>query len=276
MTNGGASEVAGAGPGTDSTKNFWTKFFTLGGGQYIDYFNFHYNTERSQSAKLDSATFQEALTFLNDLMDKSAQGGGGRKPLYLTEFGIYSGSPSSQPVGQSPQGQSPATNQPVSPPTSTGQGPNGSQTGQASSPSSASQNLPNQSQDSQATLYFKDSMIAFANGADFVFIDLIGSGNDVVGSSMAFNTDGQPRPFLTTLKTITSKVSGFSKVEKIAEGQYKFTVGGKTVYALWSGTLPSKISGKVRVTDIKGQEQTMDAAEIKLSADQPILIELQK
>ena len=278
VTNGGASEVAGAGPGTDSTKNFWTKFFTLGGGQYIDYFNFHYNTERSQSAKLDSTTFQEALTFLNDLMDKSAQGGGGRKPLYLTEFGIYSGAPS-QPasIAAGPaQEQSPVTNQPVSPPTSTGQGPNGSQTGQASSPSSASRNLPNESQESQATLYFKDSMIAFANGADFVFIDLIGSGNDVVGSSMAFNTDGQPRPFLTTLKTITSEVSGFSKVEKIAEGQYKFTVGGKTVYALWSGTLPSKISGKVRVTDIKGQEQTMDAAEIKLSADQPILIELQK
>jgi len=119
-------------------------------------------------------------------------------------------------------------------------------------------------------------MFAFANGAKVVFIDLVGSDNDIIGSSMAFNTNNQPRLFLATLKMIDSKISGFSKVEKIADGQYKFIVGDKTVYALWSGTLPNEISGQVKVTNIRGQEQTVDTTTIKLSADQPVFLELQK
>ena len=260
VTNGADAGGPSLGPGADSVKNFWTKFFALGGGQYIDYFNFHYNAERSQGAKLDTATFQKDLTSINDMMDQN----GGRKSLYITEFGVYSGTPSSQPVSQSP-----TTNQPVTSPGNLSQ----NQSKQVAAPLSASQNLPNESQEAQAALYFKDSILAFANGADFVFIDLIGPDGGLVGSSMAFNTDSQPRLFLATLKTINQKLAGFSKAEKIIDGQYKFTAGGKTIYALWSGTLPSEISGKVKVTDIKGQEQTLDAAAIKLIPDQPVLIE---
>jgi len=74
---------------------------------------------------------------------------------------------------------------------------------------------------------------------------------------------------------IDSKISGFSKVEKIASGQYKFTVGNKTIYALWSETLPNEILGQVRVTDINGQERLTDTAGIELNADRPVFIELQ-
>jgi len=133
VTNGGASGGPSLGPGADSVGNFWTKFFALGGGQFIDYFNFHYNTERSQNAKLDSATFEKDLNFFNDLMDKN----GGKKPLYLTEFGIYSGLPAGEAGtpseqqnggGQPIQARSPATNQPGSPPAvSAGQGQDGTQ-----------------------------------------------------------------------------------------------------------------------------------------------------
>ena len=261
VVNGGAS---GHSNNSDEV-NFWTKFFALGGGQYIDYFNLHYNTERSHDAKLDTATFQEDLTFWNNLMDKN----GGKKPLYLTEFGIYSGSPSDQLAGQLLQGQSPATSQPISPIQGGNQG---VQTPTA--PSLTGQNFPNESQEAQAVLYFKDSILAFANSVEYIFIDLIGPDGNLVGSSMAFNTDGKERLFLTGLKTINQKLAGFSKSEKIADGQYKFTVNNKTIYALWSGAIPSEISGKVKVTDIKGQEQRLDSAGIKLSSDQPILIEL--
>ncbi|MBU4205030.1 beta-galactosidase [Patescibacteria group bacterium] len=593
VLNGGALEFL-----DDSIKNFWTKFFQLGGGQYLDYFNVHYNIERISNAKLNPATFQEVLAFYNNLMDKN----GGKKPLYLTEFGIYSGSPSAQPFGQFAQGQLPSINQQgpqndntyftissdgknwqpgslvvkeasvpdviqlqknvgnfkkgdlliyfvdfstvnkpadvetlgliistdggkiwgqkttvsiknksnkgsvVDPsvvqlsdgtlrlyffgseitsgdpagatgphkvysavssdginftvengirfqddkltdpeviqyknqwfmyysvgtatklavsndglnfsaraitggdiggvpgavifdgsvrlfgcrkgiatavasnginfnkeqedifsgkiqgivcdpsvarmdngeyamvyktreeqlsnqspqqtvlptqPAPTGQSPiqsandpcgdnicddfekqnqnvcpqdcggsvlSGSPAqslGQPSPEQIPNQNIqPNQgqalrnlSENDQAVLYFKYSILAFANGVKMVFIDLIGSGNNTVGSSMAFNTDGQPRLFLTTLKTIESKIGGFSKVEKIANSQYKFTVSDKTIYALWSGTLPNEISGQVKVTDIKGQEQIMDATKIKLSSDQSIFVELQR
>ena len=273
VTNGAASEMVGTGPGTVSTKNFWTKFFALGGGRYIDYFNFHYNTERSQSATLNSATFQEAITFLNDLMDKN----GDRKPLYLTEFGIYSGTPSSQPPGQPSQAPQQvqilapfnASPQPLQPYNPSPQQP------PQSAPSGASvqnQTLANESESAQSVLYFKDSILAFAGGVHTIFIDLIGPSDSVVGSSMAFTTDNQPRPFLTTLKAILSTVGGFSAVEKIANGQYKFTVGNKTVYALWSGTLPNGISGKVTVIDMRGQQRTMDASTVTISADQPIFV----
>lgn len=237
ISNGGALEFP-----SDNIRSFWTTFFQLGGNQYLDYFNIHYNIERGPSPALNPATFQEVLTFFNDLMGEN----GGKKPLYITEFGIYSGSPSAQPIGQPPQLKKLVPNQ----------------------------NLPNQSEDSQAALYFKDSILAFANGTETIFIDLVSRDNNLIGSSMAFNAEGQPRLFLTTLKTIASKIEGFSRVEKIADSQYKFTIGNKTIYTLWAGTLPDEISGNVKVTDIKGQEQLMDAAEIKLNADQPIFIEL--
>lgn len=298
VTNGGASGFANT---DDGEKNFWTKFFELGGGQYIDYFNLHYNIERSQSAKLDSAAFEEDLKIYNNLMDKN----GGRKPLYLTEFGIYSGSPVDQLAGQLLQGQSPAANQPVSAPSSGpspnqpppggkcgdgvcdafekanpnvcprdcgGSAPPGQAPGQ-NTQLNQGKTLPKLSENAQAVLYFKDSILAFANGAKVVFIDLIGPDSSIVGSSMAFNINGQPRLFLATLKTIDSKIGGFSKAEKITDGQYKFTVNGKIVYALWSGTLPNEISGQIKVTDINGQERFVDATEIKLNTNQPVLIE---
>ena len=300
MINGGALEFL-----DDSIKNFWTKFFQLGGGKYLDYFNIHYNIERVPNARLDPAAFQEVLTFYNNLMDKN----GGKKPLYLTEFGIYSGSPATQPLGQfikvltqaqmnlliqpTPAGGScgdnicddfEKANPSACPQDCGGSMPTGSpgqfpgqpiqgQTPDQNAQPNQQQTLRNLSKAEQAAWYFKYSILAFANGADVIFIDLVGSDNNTIGSSMAFNTDGQPRLFLATLKTIASKIGGFSKVEKIAVGQYKFTVSGKTVYILWSGTLPKEISGKVKVTDTQGQGQTVDAAGIKLSADQPVFIE---
>ena len=297
VTNGGALEFS-----DNSIRNFWTKFFQLGGGQYIDYFNLHYNTERSQNPKLDPAIFQEKLIFFNSLMEKN----GGKKPLYLTEFGIYSGSPSSQLISQPaqesgqvqtnlPTQQTPlkqSSNQPSGDKCGDGicddfekQNPNvcpkdcqtsvQQPTQQPQSEKSIPiQSLPKVSQEFQAALYFKDSIIAFASDVNTIFIDMVGPDDNIVGSSAAFNTEGRPRLFLTTLKTIASKISGFSKVEKIADSQYKFTAGNKIIYALWSGMFPKEISGKVKVTDMKGQEQFMDATKIKLKADQPVLIEL--
>lgn len=300
VTNGGALEFS-----DNSIRNFWTKFFQLGGGQYLDYFNIHYNIERSPNAKSNPATFQEVLTFFNNLMEKN----GGRKPLYLTEFGIYSGAPSTQQIGGQPvqepgqvqtnlpiQSTSPARspNQPANGKCGDGicdnfekQNPNACPQDCSGSVQSGNPKLPSMqpiqgqtlrkaNENGQAALYFKYSVLAFANGANVVFIDLIGSDNNSIGSSMAFNTDGQPRLFLATLKTVASKISGFSDVFKIADGQYKFTVGGKNVYALWSGTSPNEISGQVKITDIRGQERLMDTTEIPLSADQPIFLEPQK
>ncbi len=238
IVNGGASGFANT---NGSEKSFWTTVFQAGGDQYIDYFNLHYNVERSQDAKLDPTAFEEDLQIYNGLMETN----GGKKPLYITEFGIYSGTPSQPPATKVPVGSNQVQN-----------------------------TLPNESSDAQAALYFKDLTIALESGAKTIFIDLNGNDNNLIGSSAIYNLQGQARTFWLTLKMLNQKLSGFSKSGKIADGQYKFTVGGKTVYALWSGTLPSEISGKVKVTDIKGQVQTLDETSIKLSSDQPVLVEL--
>lgn len=305
VTNGGALEFS-----DKNIRNFWTKFFQLGGGQYIDYFNIHYNIERGPNPKLSPPIFQEILIFFNDLMEKN----GGKKPLYLTEFGIYSGVPSSQQPGQLVQEISPSQTNPSTQPPSSGQSSNqpcgdgvcdafekqnsdacpqdcdgNTSSGNPKQPfgqpiqrqvpvqnvqSNQGQTLRNVSENEQAVLYFKYSILAFVNGAKVVFIDLVGIDNGVIGSSMAFNTKGQPRLFLNTLKMIDNKINGFSKAEKITDGQYKFTVNNKTIYALWSGTLPNEISSKVKVIDINGQEHILDATGIKLKTDQPVFIEL--
>ena len=261
IANGGASELTHQ--DAASIKSFWQKFFELGGGQYLDYFNLHYNSERSEGAKSDPSTYLEHLTYFNDLMANN----GGKKPIIVTEIGTYSGTPSSQMQppggGQQPgiggQQPGPAGQQPPPPAGQRVQG---------------QSSLPTQSENFQAAWYFKYSILSFADGAELLFIDLVGQDNDVIGGSAMFNTEGKARQFLTTLKTINAKIAGFSKSEKIADGQYKFTVGGKTIYALWAGSMPAGITGQVKVTDYKGQEQTMDSGQVQISSDKPIFVEV--
>lgn len=236
VTNGGALEITNL--ESTSIKNFWTTFFTLGGNTYIDYFNLHYNVERTPSAKLDIANFQTDLDFFNDLM----QNNGGKKPIYITEFGIYSGSPADQPIGN-PQA---ASNQKA---------------------------LTELSQDNQAAEYLKYSVLAFANGTNKIFIDLLGPDKMIIGSSAMFDENGKARTFLTTLKLLNQKLAGFTKAEKIAEGQYKFTVNSKPVYVLWSGQAPSEISASSQITDYKGQLINKKISEITLDSNQPIIVE---
>lgn len=58
----------------------------------------------------------------------------------------------------------------------------------------------------------------------------------------------------------------------IVNGQYKFTIGGNIIYALWgSGPLPAEITDDVRVVDIAGAETIIEAASIQLT-DSPIFI----
>lgn len=266
VLNGGALETDMI--EAESVKTFWTKFFELGGGKYLDKFNLHYNTERN-GAKPDASIFLADLTFFTDLMIKN----GGAKPIWITEFGTYSGTPTSQGTPASQNQPAPTQGEPSSP----AEGP--AKTNPQGTPPAGQQvqgqtSFPTQSPEFQAAWYFKNSILAFNSGTERIFPDFEGPNDSPIGASAMFDSSGQPRLFLTILKTINQKLAGFSKVEKIAEGQYKFTVGDKTVYALWSGILPSEISGKVKVTDIKGQEQTLDAAGLKLNADQPVLVEL--
>ena len=73
-----------------------------------------------------------------------------------------------------------------------------------------------------------------------------------------------------TVEKIKEKVGGWS----IEEGQYKFNIKGKTIYALWgTGSLPPEVAGEVKVTEITGTQRVTDSATLKLS-DSPIFIEM--
>lgn len=80
-------------------------------------------------------------------------------------------------------------------------------------------------------------------------------------------------------KTLIKKIGGYSEMIKIADGQYKFTFQNKNpVYVLWCNSLtsgcslPSEISGNVKLTNYAGNEKTTNSNDTILT-EKPIFIE---
>ena len=150
----------------------------------------------------------------------------------------------------------------------------------------------------------KSSVFALAQGADKLFYIENWTTWDNPGAFKPSKEDEkdkeakkEPKPKIDLTNNSTHKVylnlitnlNSFDKVEILREkftegkddnsgatsqiGQYKFVNGDRVVYLLWgSAQLPAEISGKVKVTDIYGESQEMDAGSIKLS-DTPIFME---
>lgn len=241
VLNAGALEIVG-GSDSEEIKNFWQKFFELGADVYLDVFNFHYNRERNGANKTADA-WTEHLDFFNDLMDSSDE----RKPIWVTEFGTYSGTPeASLPPGAS---------------------------------GSSARSLPTQSEEFQAAWYFRYSIIGFSNGVERIFIDLEGGDDNGIGASALFRQEkrgsGQPRSFLTTLQGISKTLDGFESVQELDAGQYQFNVNGQKIYALWEGELPAALVGQeVLVIGIEGEQRTLRADELSYSETSPVLVKV--
>ncbi|MBA7629456.1 hypothetical protein ES703_36955 [subsurface metagenome] len=94
----------------------------------------------------------------------------------------------------------------------------------------------------------------------------------------------------SSLKTLTLSIANMlgelsesDKVEilkekvgdwSIEDGQYRFNINGKMIYALWgNGSLPPEINGEVKVTEISGVSRVIDSATLKLS-DSQIFVEI--
>ena len=241
VLNGGALEVFGFdGQKTREIAGFWEEFFALGGDRYLDVFNFHHNHERGGADETPDR-WVRTLEFFNELMASSD----GKKPLWVTEFGTYSGTPS-------------APGRPGGPPGS----------GQA---------LATQSAEFQASWYFRYSVIGFANGLERIFMDLKGDDKAGIGASSLYNDglgkDGTPRAFLMTLQGAGLILDGFDSVEELADGQYLFEVNGREVYALWEGQLPGPLAGKsLVVMGLEGEQQTIEADDLIYSEEAPVLV----
>jgi hypothetical protein len=115
-----------------------------------------------------------------------------------------------------------------------------------------------------AAWYMRFYTVGLANGLNRFFSD-----------SSSFFNQMQMQIYLPYYvnKLLQAKLGGFSEVKQLADGQYRFTVGGKPVYVLWSG-IPAELTGSVQVTDMYGNVQPLDASAIAPSSATPVIVEL--
>lgn len=72
--------------------------------------------------------------------------------------------------------------------------------------------------------------------------------------------------------TISKKISNYSSMEKIADGQYRFYHGDKSVYVIWKGTIPGNLVEKIKITDVFGKEYERNASDLT-TFNAPLYIE---
>lgn len=128
----------------------------------------------------------------------------------------------------------------------------------------------------QGQILVRSCVASFAAGADKFFYTVFNSRPwdplDVKQLAL-IDEGGEKRPAYYAYRKLISKLDKFVSAEKLAEGQFRFTVGEKIIYILWgSGEIPKEITGEVLVTDIYGKGKGTDSSVIKLS-ESPIFIE---
>jgi hypothetical protein len=109
-------------------------------------------------------------------------------------------------------------------------------------------------------------VLAFTSGAEKIFHPGI----------MMSSKDSEPGKQSTydALQTIVEKLDYFDDVEKLDDGQYKFTFEDTVVYVLWDvNNIREEINGEVKVTDVSGSETIMDVGDLSLT-DSPVFIEM--
>jgi len=144
-------------------------------------------------------------------------------------------------------------------------------------------------QDRWSAVLVRDFVAAFGRGADKLFY--VGLDNAtptapaarlidcsvVVGGELEEDrlqlSDCRKQKLFYAFKTMAARIDYFDSVQQLADCQYRFLVGDRTVYVLWGDQPPAvEISGRVRLTDIYGAQVELDAADIKLT-ETPVYVE---
>lgn len=113
-----------------------------------------------------------------------------------------------------------------------------------------------------AAWYMQYYTIGLAHGADRFFSDM----------SSFFTMERQILlPYYVNI-LLEAKIGPFTEAAKLADGQYRFMVNGAPVYVLWSG-VPAEISGQLRVTDMYGIDQNLEAGQLQPSEANPLIVE---
>ena len=72
-------------------------------------------------------------------------------------------------------------------------------------------------------------------------------------------------------KLLEAKLGGFTAAAKVADGQYRFRVGGSDRWVLWNG-VPAAITGTVIATDMYGNESAVNAAALAPAESNPLIV----
>jgi hypothetical protein len=73
-------------------------------------------------------------------------------------------------------------------------------------------------------------------------------------------------------KLIDTTLGGFTAAEKVATGQYRFTVRGSDVYVTWNG-VPAALHGTIVATDMYGTRTTAEASTFTPSEASPLILQ---
>lgn len=132
----------------------------------------------------------------------------------------------------------------------------------------------------------KLNVIAFANGVQvFLWLPFEYSEEQYNCELRPFMKGNDKLPLFTSYQTMTSKLNGFTSIQRLSLGEYtyKFTVKGKPVYVLWRNDdtapnsiqvdLTSEISGNVKITKIDGSTETKQSADLQVT-ESPIYVEV--
>ncbi len=99
---------------------------------------------------------------------------------------------------------------------------------------------------------------------------------DLANSALIYG--GIKKPAYYAMKTMIKKLDGFTKVKELSGSQYKFKVGKKWIYVLWTSggfdILPNEFMNKtLKVTDIYGNSSVITSSGITLS-NVPVFVEI--
>ncbi|MBF0566987.1 MAG: beta-galactosidase [Nitrospirae bacterium] len=228
VTNGGALS-----PQNTTIKTFWQTFASLGGLNYLDYFNWHYNTDRSTgTASSNAISYEDTIAFWKGIESQY----GKSLPKLITEIGTYTGKPQNMP-DQSEAYQA------------------------AYYVKKFTMGLAN-----GVTVLFTDLAESWTlpDGS----VSVIGSSAMFDGNDTA-----KKHLYVDSLSTMAGLVNGFTKVEALSSGQYLFTTSGKRVLIAWGSGGITALKGNVRVVDLYGNEQITVAANVTLGDNPLFIVE---
>lgn len=142
-----------------------------------------------------------------------------------------------------------------------------------------------------AKILARSYIFALANGVDKLFyvnikLPPVRQGVPFDERSALIKDNGDKSPLFYAHLTVANMLGELSESDEveilkekvgdwsIEDGQYRFNINGKTIYALWgNGSLPPEINGEVKVTEISGVSRVIDSATLNLN-DSPIFVEI--